>query len=56
MMQHSEADLAVGGVILSEERFHAVKYSYPYLYSEMTFLTDKLTPLAQILHLFTHFH
>lgn len=46
MVQRSEADLAVGGVILFEKGNQAVKFSYPYLFSEVTFMTDKQQPLS----------
>lgn len=51
MVKRSEADLAVGGIALLDKRFHAVTFSYPYLFSKMTFMTDKPKPLSTSLAL-----
>lgn len=55
MVKRSEADLAVGGIALLNKRLHAVTVSYPYLFSKMTFMTDKPKPLSTSLALIYHF-
>lgn len=46
MVGRAEVDMAVGSVTLVEDRFQAVNFSYPYLFSDITFITDKLQPLS----------
>lgn len=46
MVGRAEVDMAVASVTLAEDRFHLVNFSYPYLSSDITFITDKLQPLS----------
>ena len=46
LVQNTEADMAVGRVMLSENRFKVFNFSYPYLVTEITFMTDKLKPIS----------
>ena len=55
MVHRSEADLAVGGITLTHERFQALNFSYPYLFTDMTFITDKMKPIATSSALFYPF-
>lgn len=55
MVSRSEVDFAVGGLSLTYDRFQVVNFSYPYLYSDMTFITDKLKPLPNEFALFYPF-
>ena len=51
IIERSEADLAVGGIALTEERFENFNFSYPYDIVDVTFLTKypKPAPLKIIL-------
>ena len=55
MVERSEVDLAVGGILITEERLQAVSYSYPNLFSVATFMTDKPKPVTSNLALFHPF-
>ena len=55
MVKRSEVDLAVGGIPLHSKTFEAVRTSYPYLFSDITFITDKPKPLPTNLSLFHPF-
>lgn len=46
LVEKGEVDLAVGSIAITEERFKSFKFSYPYLFSDVTFMTDKLEPLS----------
>ena len=51
MLKRSEVDLAVGGIDLTDDRREAVAFSYPHLFSEVTFMTDNPEPLSTSLRL-----
>ena len=55
MIHRSQADLAVGGIALTTERLQAADFSYPYVISEMSFVTDKPKPVPTTLALFYPF-
>ena len=55
MVKRSEVDLAVGGIPLDSELFQAVRTSYPYLFSDNTFVTDKPKSLPSNLSFFHPF-
>lgn len=55
MVIRSEADLAVGGLRIWEESYDAVNFSYPYLFTETTFMTDKLKPESKSVAIFRPF-
>lgn len=54
MVQRSEVDLATGGV-LTYERFQAINVSYPYGFSDITFMTDNPKPVPTSLAIFYPF-
>ena len=41
LVKRSEADLALGRIELTEERLDDFSFSYPYTFSEVTFITEK---------------
>ena len=55
MIRRSEADLAVGGLTLTMKRLQAVDFNYPYIISELSFITDKPKPVPTNLALFYPF-
>ena len=46
MIQQGKADIAICGIAITEERCQVVNFSHPYLYTPVTFVTDKPQPLA----------
>ena len=55
MVKSTEADLAVGGIGLTEERFQAINFSYPYTFSQLSFMTNKPKPISSSLILLSPF-
>ena len=55
MVKRTEADLTVGGIGLTEEEFQTLNFSYPYTFSELSFMTDKLKPISSSLILLSPF-
>lgn len=49
MVKRGESDIAVGGVVMTEDRLNAVKFSRPYYFTEVTFETDNLQPIPKSL-------
>ena len=45
LVENSKADLAVGGVVISNEKSKDFNFSYPYMLSEVTILSDKPKPI-----------
>ena len=41
LVKNSEADQALGGIVLTNERIKNFNFSYPYLFSDVTFMTNK---------------
>lgn len=46
MVKRAEVDLASDIIALTEERFLAFNFSYPYSFSELTFITNKPQPIS----------
>lgn len=45
MVQNGKSDIAICSVAVTEERSHVVSFSNPYIYTALTFVTDKPQPL-----------
>lgn len=55
LVQRGECDLTVVPILISEERAKAVNFSYPYLFTRITFMTQKPQPLPKNLAVFYPF-
>ena len=44
LVDKAEADPAVNAIALTEERYYTLNFRYPYIFSEILFITNKSTP------------
>lgn len=54
-VQQKEADIAICSIAVTEERSEVVAFTHPYMYTPITFLTDKLTNMPNKFAIFYTF-